>query len=844
MKKRNARFIAFAVMLAVMFSTIAVSQPTNAYAASIALSGTSKTVVVGNTYTLSVKNATNVSKTSWKSSNTKIATVNGKGLVNPVAVGTATITATVYFKDGTQKQLSSKVTVKKRVPATSVSLNVVHDEINAQIIEVGGKYDFNTKLTPSNSTDSTYYSISDTTYATVNSAGVVTGVKPGITVLEAKIGVNKTEASKSTNKVVARTYILVRPKTGTTPTPTPTATPTPTPVAEPKATGVTLVSSKEIKVSFNAPLRKNSVIDANGNLISGAVTITASTNAAVLGNLSAKLSEDCKELYITASGEFAGVYVITVFNKVETIDGIPVQPNAFQNDFIDTVGPGYVETTISNNGYKAMIHFNEAIDVSGLTVLQVYGESSPVIKSYLGNASNYVLANDKKTLTIDLMGMGQKSINAMVEMTGIKDLKGNEAVPYVLAVVVKCDATEKPLASIVKVERVSKTQLTATFSAPIETAGYAKINDDIAVGTVDDKDNRKVNYTISNTNITGTKVVTFSGFRNYNASYTNNIDISRAVDFTLDRTPPVLTGYELTSSMLNGVVVNKLILNYNKSVSLTNISGLITASVFSTNGNILPMTFSYTGTVEDKTVTLFFENQLLESGTYNFIIPSDFVLDNLSNPSLAATIQVRKMAGDTANLPGPVSILQDATNPSKIKVTFNNKLDLASVATVSNYTLGSYINPISATIEQQDNNRAVVVLTFANGAITSSGTHALTIRGVKGYNGAYGEMKPYNTTINLVENTCATVVTCKQISPFSIEIEMSKQISGTGTFQAYTGSTYVTPSSCFVSGRTIYLSFSQSINIVPHLIITNNYFVDNNNNTAIISSPLGVIKAY
>lgn len=840
MKKRNARFIAFAVMLAVMFSTIAVSQPTNAYAASIALSATSKTVVVGNTYTLSVKNATNVSKTSWKSSNTKIATVNGKGLVNPVAVGTTTITATVYFKDGTQKQLTSKVTVKKRVPATSVSLNVVHDEINAQIIEVGGKYDFNTKLTPSNSTDSTYYTISDTTYATVNSAGVVTGVKPGITVLEARIGVNKTEASKSTNKVIARTYILVRSKT----VPTAIPTPTPTPILEPKATGVALVSAKEIKVTFNTPIKKSSAIDGNGNLITSAVTITPSNNATKLGNLSAKLSEDMMNLYISSTGEFAGVYVTTIFNKVEAIDGTPVQANSFQNDFADTVGPMYVETVISDNGYKALIKFNEAIDISKLSILQVYGESNTYVKSYISNSNNYILSSDKKTLSIDLSATGQKVVNAMVEMTGIKDLKGNEASPYVLSVTVLCDATEKTLANIVKVERINKTLLTATFSAPIETAGYAKIGGVLTFGVVDADNNKKVNYTITNTNLTGKQPVTFSGWRNYNASYSTNANQTIEADFTLDSTPPVLINYELISSIQDGNPVNKLILNYSKSVSLSNISGTLSTLVFSNNGNILPLEISYTGVVEDKKVTLTLLNQSLESGTYNFTIPKDFVLDSLSNASTATTIQIQKQSGSSSNLPSPVAVLQDASNPSKVKITFNNKLDIASATNTSNYTLGSYLNPISAVIEQQDNNRAVVVITFANGAIANTGTHALTIRGIKGYNGAYGEMKVYNTTLTLVENTSANVTSCKQVSPYAVEIEMSKPVTGTGTFQAYNGNTFISPSACFVNGKTIYLSFSQPITTVQYLVITNNNFIDYTNNVATINSPLGVIKAY
>ncbi|ABX43826.1 Ig-like domain-containing protein [Lachnoclostridium phytofermentans] len=841
MKKRNARFIAIAVMLAVMFSTIAVSQPVNTYAATIALNATSKTVVVGNTYTLSINNATNMSKTTWKSSNIKIATVNGKGLVTPVTAGTATITATVYFKDGTQKQLDSKVTVKKRIPATGVELNVVYDEINAHIIEVGGKYDFDTKLTPATSTDSTFYSISDTTYATVDSAGIVTGKKPGITVLEARIGLNKTEAMKSTNTVVARTYILIRPKSSTTPTPT--ATPKPTPVAEPKAIGVTLISSQEILVNFNCQLSKSSIIDKNGNLISGAITITPGNGATPVGNLSAKLSDDMSGIHIMSSGEFSGTYVVTVFNKVNALDGTPVQATSFQNDFEDTIGPMYTETKISDDGYQAKIYFNEAVDVSELKILKVQGDNDTVVQTYLGDVRNYSLSADKKYLIIDLRTIGKKVVDTLVEITGVKDLKGNAAIQFPMSVVVKCDASEKPLAGIVKVERINKTILEATFSKPIQMGGYAKIDGATVYGSVVTEDNTKVQYTIPNQALTGTQSVTFTGWYNYNASYSSMANQSIAVNFTLDKTPPNLMAYELTSVVENKITVNKLVLTFDKIVSLTNVAGAIEGSLYGSNGNISSNGYAYTGTVTDKVVTLTFTNKTLEAGTYTFNIPKDFVIDNLGNGSLQQSVQIIKSAGSSTALPAPVSIVQDVANPSKIRVTFNNKLDIASATNVSNYILGSYITPFSAVILEQNDTKAVVELTFQNGVISTTGSYAFKVLNVKGYNGTYSEMKQYNTVVTLTENTTASIISCKQTSAYCVEIVMSKQISGTGTFQVFNGTSLVNVSSTFVNGNTIYVAFKDSIPNASYLLLISNYFVDNNGNPVSLGSPIMIQKA-
>ncbi len=70
------------------------------------LNKTKATVNVGSTVQLKVDNATD--KVSWKSSNTKIATVSSKGLVKGVKQGEATITATIG-----KKKLTSKITVKK-----------------------------------------------------------------------------------------------------------------------------------------------------------------------------------------------------------------------------------------------------------------------------------------------------------------------------------------------------------------------------------------------------------------------------------------------------------------------------------------------------------------------------------------------------------------------------------------------------------------------------------------------------------------------------------------------------------------------------------------------------------
>ena len=105
---------------------------------------------------------------TWKSSNTKIATVTSKGVVKAVANGSATITATVGGK-------AYKCTVKVETPKISTS---------SAKLTVGDKLTL--KIT--GSTQSVTWKTSDNYYATVNSNGVVTAKSKGSATITATVG--------------------------------------------------------------------------------------------------------------------------------------------------------------------------------------------------------------------------------------------------------------------------------------------------------------------------------------------------------------------------------------------------------------------------------------------------------------------------------------------------------------------------------------------------------------------------------------------------------------------------------------------------------------------------------
>ncbi len=126
--------------------------------------------------TVSPSGATN-SAVTFTSSDKKVATVNSKGVVTPVAPGTVTIT--VKTSDGSFSD-TCKITVKRAV--TSVTLNKTTAEFKSDTTLT-----LKATIKPSNATDKTLtWSSSNKKVATVNSKGVVTPVGKGTATITVK----------------------------------------------------------------------------------------------------------------------------------------------------------------------------------------------------------------------------------------------------------------------------------------------------------------------------------------------------------------------------------------------------------------------------------------------------------------------------------------------------------------------------------------------------------------------------------------------------------------------------------------------------------------------------------
>lgn len=197
--KTLKKVISVMMVVLMLFATVSVAFTSSAATKKVTkvkLNKTSLTMYTTQTVklkaTISPSNASN-KKVTWKSSNTKVATVDSKGNVKAVKKGTATITCTA--KDGSKKKATCKVTVNKKVAVTSVKLN----KSSVSIVK-GKTATLKATVNPSNASVKTVkWSTSNKDVATVNSSGKITAVGVGTATITCKSSDNSKK--KATCKV-------------------------------------------------------------------------------------------------------------------------------------------------------------------------------------------------------------------------------------------------------------------------------------------------------------------------------------------------------------------------------------------------------------------------------------------------------------------------------------------------------------------------------------------------------------------------------------------------------------------------------------------------------------------
>lgn len=485
----------------------------------------------GETILVSVNNVgDNVKDITWYTQNKKVATVvktnePQSAIITSVKKGTTQVKCKITYENGTIIRPAIKITVKVK----AVTINISNEKLNKNgfhVIEVGKKYNFNVKFTPTNSQYHTYWSISDTKVATVDSKGFVKGLTPGVVELTAIAAKSKEDALTSTIKDTVKIVIVDHIShedaenddddddhdSNTT-----------------EGIKLSLTEATKLVAVFENAIDKNTVIGAN-NVLLNSVVITPKADekgvaANPVGTLTASLSEDGKVLTIQNSNIFSGVYNLHFTSLIKTKTGVAIPDYSKDYAIYDTKKPEYKGYTIDPTGLIVTFNFSEAMDFSTLLVADAKAVNTtqtllPATTAILNEKLYYVASADKKSLTLNLsnIAVADQNKELSIKLYNLKDLANHFIETNPITVTFKTDTTLKPQAVLKSLERVDANTITATYDRPIKTPGTLIINAEYITGTVNLTNPMKVDYilTATSSQLTGYYEVRIGLWNSYN----------------------------------------------------------------------------------------------------------------------------------------------------------------------------------------------------------------------------------------------------------------------------------------------------------------------------------------
>jgi len=305
--------------------------------ATVTISPSSATIIVGSTAQLTATTKDGAGNTlsgravTWASSNTAVATVNGSGLITAVAVGSATVTATSEGKSGT-----ATITVTN-VPVAAVTVSPATASIqtaSTQQLSTVTKDSAGNTLTGRIVT----WASSNSSVASVNSSGLVSGVAAGSATI--------TATSESKSGTAAITVIIV-----------PVASVTVSPASASIGIGGTRQLSAVTKDAAGNTLTGRAVTWASSNLAVATVNGTGLVTGVTVGSVTITATSEGKSGTATISVIIVPVASVTVGPAAASIAiGGTRQLSAVTKDSAGNTLTGRVVTWGSSNTAVATVN--------------------------------------------------------------------------------------------------------------------------------------------------------------------------------------------------------------------------------------------------------------------------------------------------------------------------------------------------------------------------------------------------------------------------------------------------------------------------------------------------------
>jgi uncharacterized protein YjdB len=303
---------------------------------SVALAPTNPSVVIGQTVTLTATlkdvngNVLTGRPLSWNSLNTGIATVSQTGVVTAVAIGTATITATVEGKSGSAIITVIPVpvaTVTVSPPTVSIS-TLQTTTLSATMKDANGNV-LNGRVVS--------WTSSNPLVATVSQAGVVIGLAPGTTTITAT---SETKTGTSTVDVTLA----------------PVSTVTVTPSPSSAVIGGTTQLTATPKDAFGNALTGRTITWASSNAAVATVSQTGLVTGVTIGSATITATSETKSGTSTVTVTQAPVATVTVTPSTPSVaEGATVTLTATLKDANGNVLTGRAITWTTSSGTIATV---------------------------------------------------------------------------------------------------------------------------------------------------------------------------------------------------------------------------------------------------------------------------------------------------------------------------------------------------------------------------------------------------------------------------------------------------------------------------------------------------------
>ena len=321
---------------------------------------------------------------TWSSSNKKVATVDKKGVVTGLKSGTVTITASANGKKAT-----CKITVK--VPSIAINKS------SASIYSAGNGSTVTLTAYEKGKAKKATWTSSNSSVASVNSNGVVTGKKAGTATITAKIG-----KAKVTCKVTVKTQSLTLDKSSVSFYVGQSSTIKATVYGASKTVTWSTSNSKVVTVSKTGVITAKAVgkatITAKANGLTKTCTVNVKASTLSLDKTSVTLNVgDTTTIKATVAGASKNVTWIPSNPKVATVSKTGV---------VTAIGEGTATITATANGVSKECK---------VTVNAVPIPVNPMKTITLSKNENYTAEYDGS--------VGFKEFNKVINMNTVKEYK-------------------------------------------------------------------------------------------------------------------------------------------------------------------------------------------------------------------------------------------------------------------------------------------------------------------------------------------------------------------------------------------------------------------------------------